>query len=100
MTRKTKNLTIRVWTDPAFRASLSGDELAALPPNPAGSSGIDEDDLSMAAGGWTFTNGCTSLGCDTSQENCTCQGLCSKTSCPLDVNCTDTITPGCSGLRS
>jgi len=96
MTRKQKSLTIRVWTDPAFRATLTSEKLAALPPNPAGSSGIVEDDLSIAVGGWTFTNGCTSLGCDTSQENCTCQSFCSKTGCISDPVCCDTSIPGCS----
>lgn len=30
------DVTVRAWKDPAFRASLSPAELAALPANPAG----------------------------------------------------------------
>lgn len=31
-----KEKIIRAWTDPEYRATLSGEELAALPANPAG----------------------------------------------------------------
>ncbi len=93
MTRKSRKTVIRAWTDPRFRSTLSNDELAALPANPAGSPTPDEEDLAAAVGGWTFTAGCNSLGCDTSETNCTCQRFCSKTGCMSDPYCSYTLSP-------
>jgi len=42
---------IRAWKDPVYRASLSESELAALPPNPAGTVEISDADLGKAAAG-------------------------------------------------
>ncbi|WNG38072.1 mersacidin/lichenicidin family type 2 lantibiotic [Archangium minus] len=42
-----KELIIRAWKDPAFRASLSAEERTALPESPAGSSIIDLDESEL-----------------------------------------------------
>lgn len=42
---------VRAWTDPKYRASLSSEQLAKLPPNPAGSSGMSDEELKSVAGG-------------------------------------------------
>ena len=45
-----KNI-IRAWKDPVYRNSLSENERAALPPNPAGAIEISDSDLGTVAGG-------------------------------------------------
>ena len=40
-----KNDVIRAWKDPAYRASLSEEEQAALPLNPAGIADLSDDQL-------------------------------------------------------
>jgi mersacidin/lichenicidin family type 2 lantibiotic len=49
----TKDMIIRAWKDPAFRATLTAEQLAALPSNPAGLSAVElsETELSEAVGG-------------------------------------------------
>jgi mersacidin/lichenicidin family type 2 lantibiotic len=42
---------IRAWKDPGYRNNLSGDELAMLPANPAGSIELTDDLLESVAGG-------------------------------------------------
>jgi mersacidin/lichenicidin family type 2 lantibiotic len=42
---------VRAWKDKGYRASLSPEELAALPPNPAGPIEISDEDLGNVAGG-------------------------------------------------
>lgn len=47
-----KNLdVVRAWKDPKYRASLSEDELAGLPLNPAGVIEINDAELGGAHGG-------------------------------------------------
>lgn len=48
-----KELIIRAWKDPAFRASLSADERASLPESPSGRalSELDESELNKITGG-------------------------------------------------
>jgi mersacidin/lichenicidin family type 2 lantibiotic len=41
----------RAWKDPEYRKSLTPEELASLPPNPAGNPEIDSQDLGKVAGG-------------------------------------------------
>lgn len=41
----------RAWKDEAYRAGLSDEELAQLPPNPAGAIELDDDELMRATGG-------------------------------------------------
>jgi mersacidin/lichenicidin family type 2 lantibiotic len=45
--------TIRAWKDPSFRATLSPEELAELPANPAGESwsSMSERELGVLVGG-------------------------------------------------
>ena len=67
---------IRAWKDPAYRASLSAAERAALPPNPAGAIEITDEDLGNVAGGATkapYTRLCSYLCTIT----CTCNQFCS-----------------------
>lgn len=49
----TKDMIIRAWKDPSFRASLSAEQLAALPANPAGMSAVElnETELCEVVGG-------------------------------------------------
>ncbi len=57
---------VRAWKDPLYRASLSPDELAQIPDNPAGIIELSDDRLKVVAGGvlttalgcteWTFHN--------------------------------------------
>ena len=46
-----KKKIIRAWKDPVYRNSLSENERAALPPNPAGAIEISDSDLGWVAGG-------------------------------------------------
>ncbi len=81
MSKKTRMIT-RAWTDPAYRATLSASELAALPPNPAGEAGA-ENVLEQVMGGITFGGGCGSLGCFTAcaTDTCTQSCLCTLYTC-------------------
>jgi mersacidin/lichenicidin family type 2 lantibiotic len=56
---------IRAWKDAAFRASLSPDQLAALPPNPAGMVELSESDLDGVVGGAKRTSTAPGSGCGT-----------------------------------
>lgn len=49
----TKDMIIRAWKDPAFRATLSPEQLSALPANPAGLSAVElnESELNEVVGG-------------------------------------------------
>jgi mersacidin/lichenicidin family type 2 lantibiotic len=48
-----KELIVRAWKDPAFRANLSPEERAALPESPSGRSltELDESELGRIIGG-------------------------------------------------
>lgn len=46
---------IRAWTDPEYRAGLSSEELASIPPHPSGLIELSDADLTSVAGG----RGCT-----------------------------------------
>jgi mersacidin/lichenicidin family type 2 lantibiotic len=53
---------VRAWKDPLYRASLSPDELAQLPDNPAGAIELSDDRLKVVSGGAipnTTARGCT-----------------------------------------
>jgi len=41
----------RAWKDPEYRKTLTPEELASLPPNPAGSAMLDDEELAAVAGG-------------------------------------------------
>jgi len=43
--------TIRAWKDPEYRASLTAEELALMPSNPAGLIDLTDSDLSEISGG-------------------------------------------------
>ena len=42
---------VRAWKDPVYRASLSEDQLAALPMHPSGLTDLRDEQLRMATGG-------------------------------------------------
>lgn len=53
---------IRAWKDEDYRNSLSADELAGLPENPAGMIELTDGDLGKATGGAiTVTAACTEV---------------------------------------
>ena len=61
---------IRAWKDEEYRASLSEDELAVTPPNPAGALGIgpvtEVNDVDGPPGTWLCNSGlipCSLVGC-------------------------------------
>jgi mersacidin/lichenicidin family type 2 lantibiotic len=69
----------RAWKDPVYRASLSEQELRALPDNPAGAVELTDSDLSELNGG-TTTLPCVTLvtweaGCF-SWNDTFCNGTC------------------------
>jgi mersacidin/lichenicidin family type 2 lantibiotic len=41
----------RAWKDPEYRKTLTPEELASLPPNPAGNTELTSQDLASVAGG-------------------------------------------------
>jgi len=41
----------RAWKDPEYRKSLTTEELASLPPNPAGTGELSDEDLNKTVGG-------------------------------------------------
>jgi len=49
-----KNLDVtRAWKDPVYRSSLTDEERASLPENPAGLVEVTDDDLAAVNGGTT-----------------------------------------------
>jgi mersacidin/lichenicidin family type 2 lantibiotic len=56
---------VRAWKDPEYRKTLTPEELASLPENPAGDSEVQEKDLEGVSGGqirgpsWS----CAEFGC-------------------------------------
>ena len=51
----------RAWKDAEYRKTLTREELASLPPNPAGSTEITKEQLDEVAGGGIFSVGGESL---------------------------------------
>jgi mersacidin/lichenicidin family type 2 lantibiotic len=41
----------RAWKDPEYRKSLTPEELANLPPNPAGGAALSDEELERLSGG-------------------------------------------------
>lgn len=77
---------IRAWKDEAYRLSLSDEERAALPENPAGMIELTDLDLAEVAGGNYIepTDAHSCIGsCSSScrNTNCGCNGFISATSC-------------------
>ncbi len=71
---------IRAWKDEAYRNSLTPDQLAALPENPAGFVELNDQALEASVGGETerlWTLGCCpTLNCHTTFEFTICWGIC------------------------
>ena len=40
----------RAWKDPEYRKTLTAEELASLPPNPAGPAELSNEDLEQVSG--------------------------------------------------
>lgn len=68
--------TIRAWEDPEYRKSLSADELAALPGNPAGAIELTDAELGHVVGGAQSGNstGCNTKTCTRGNSNNPCRG--------------------------
>jgi mersacidin/lichenicidin family type 2 lantibiotic len=50
---------VRAWKDPEYRKTLTSEELASLPANPAGASEVSDEELGEVAGcGWPRSQGC------------------------------------------
>ena len=65
---------VRAWKDPEYRKTLTTEQLASLPPNPAGSATLSDEELSKVVGGIdgfglkpTDTNACQ---CTTIVKGC------------------------------
>lgn len=56
---------IRAWKDEKYRLSLTPEELAQLPPNPAGTVELADEDLSASGGAVAneIDDGCTCTCC-------------------------------------
>jgi len=85
---------IRAWKDAEYRSSLSENQRAALPDNPAGAIDLSDSDLSSVAGGtWTQEfRGCPTgdfIPCGSVWEICTCLGAFCPASwdpwCPIAI---------------
>lgn len=68
---------LRAWKDPEYRKSLTPEELACVPENPAGNAELSAEDLaSLAAGGQCCTTSLSapshvcSIVCVTNQPSC------------------------------
>jgi len=48
---------IRAWKDAEYRATLSAEELAALPQHPAGLVELPEEEMAAVAGGRSYFTG-------------------------------------------
>ena len=47
----------RAWKDEEYRNSLTPEQLATIPPNPAGETELDEEDLGNVSGGGLANGG-------------------------------------------
>lgn len=58
---------VRAWKDPEYRKTLSPEELASVPPPPAGSADLTDEELSKLAGSrdtrTTDIGTCVAAGC-------------------------------------
>ncbi|MEZ4294104.1 MAG: mersacidin/lichenicidin family type 2 lantibiotic [Polyangiaceae bacterium] len=66
----TPNDIIRAWKSPAFRASMTAEQRAQIPENPAGLIELTDDELAVVGGG--TKNSCTTA-CPSYQGMC-CTG--------------------------
>lgn len=63
---------VRLWKNEDYRASLSKEELAALPESPIGEIELSDTDLQLIQGGQG--NSCVSSAYSTYDASCTCNG--------------------------
>ncbi|MEZ4676803.1 MAG: mersacidin/lichenicidin family type 2 lantibiotic [Caldilineaceae bacterium] len=63
---------IRAWKDAEYRNSLSAEELAALPANPAGLVELPDEEMAEVAGGRSYFTGTCGRVCEvlTPQYGC------------------------------
>jgi mersacidin/lichenicidin family type 2 lantibiotic len=56
---------VRAWKDPVYRKTLTPEQLASLPPSPAGLGKLTDDELARIAGGMARqgTTTCTKNPC-------------------------------------
>ena len=75
---------IRAWKDPGYRHNLSGEELARMPANPAGTIELTDDLLDQVAAGQeeeastngNFTSGCCQSIYNSCYTTCSTPGTC------------------------
>ena len=67
---------VRAWRDEEYRNSLTAEELASLPENPAGLAYVSDSVLSSIAGGcgYKYSSGCGTPGGEVSTPNQSCVG--------------------------
>ena len=63
--------TIRVWKDAAYRSQLSGEQLATVPSNPAGTIELSDTELDAVNGG-RMSNLTTIIHTCTTDGDCCC----------------------------
>ena len=62
---------VRAWKDPAYRASLSDEERAQIPENPAGMVELTDEELEGVAGADSYgTTSCCQYGGSYGQTSC------------------------------
>jgi mersacidin/lichenicidin family type 2 lantibiotic len=73
----TKDMIVRAWEDPAYRATLTPEQLAALPANPSGASmdELDEAELAGIVGGGVVAPVSSGYVCTLTTE-CSCPWSC------------------------
>jgi mersacidin/lichenicidin family type 2 lantibiotic len=55
---------VRAWKDPEYRGTLTKEELASLPPHPAGNEPLSDEELKKVAGAGPVTDASTTcFGC-------------------------------------
>ena len=65
---------VKAWKDPAYRESLSDEQLASLPDHPAGFIELSDEDMLSASGGCTPCGGGTQKTLHTCWFTCRCWG--------------------------
>ncbi len=80
MNRLDRSTMLRAWRDPVYRAGLSAEMLAQLPPHPAGEA-LQSEELQSLLPGITLGGGCGTAGC----THIVCTDPCTRTNwvqCP------------------
>jgi mersacidin/lichenicidin family type 2 lantibiotic len=78
---------VRAWKDPEYRKTLTSEELASLPPNPAGQPELTEEELATIAGAGATSRFPSLSHCpsciNTEAVSCSASFNCSSPKCEL-----------------